>query len=100
MCAASASATTWGSGTVRYDACVFGGPNDGGRVCTSCRSTRSVRRRKSTRSTVTPAASPGRSPVPAIMVTIAASRAVIAPLIAITVSVARARPSGVPCAAA
>jgi hypothetical protein len=52
---------------VRALAAVLGGPNTGWprSLPTSCRSTVSVRRKKSTRSTVRPNASPWRSPVPA-----------------------------------
>jgi hypothetical protein len=52
-CAASTSTVTCASGTVRFDGAVFGGPNADSPVSgvTIWRSTRTVRRRKSTRST-------------------------------------------------
>lgn len=62
--AASAAVVRSSTGIVRCDARVFGGPNRGGppgsRII--CRSTVTVRRRKSTRSTVSPNASPCRNP--------------------------------------
>jgi hypothetical protein len=67
ICAASASRVRSGNGIVRRLAGVFGGPNVGPPpgISTSCRSIVYVRRRKSTRSVVTPNASPWRTPVPA-----------------------------------